>query len=150
MMFEQLKIHHAQCSFLYIGYSHKDPNWRMIYSEMLSEYPEEKLPRSFRIDPKPDPNQAEILLNRGIETIACDLDTLVNVYKEYLQVQGNVSRIWEVPEHFPTALSEAFKDAPAMCKRLLSNWEYVGDANIQTQPNIAEYYKGTKANWVIN
>jgi len=26
MMFEQLKIHHAQCSFLYIGYSHRDWN----------------------------------------------------------------------------------------------------------------------------
>ena len=149
MMFEQLKIHHAQCSFLYIGYSHKDPNWHMIYSEMLSEFPEEKLPRSFRIDPKPDSNQSEILLNKGIETIACSLNTLVEAYKEYVQVQGTVSQMWAVPERFPTALEEAFKNAPAMCKRLLSGWEYVGEADIQTQPNIAEYYKGTKANWSL-
>lgn len=149
MMFEQLKIHHAQCSFLYIGYSHRDPNWRMIHSEMQSEFPEGNFPRSFRIDPKPDPAQAEILLNKGIETIACDLNTLVEAYKKYVQVQGLVSQMWEVPERFPTALEEAFKNAPAMCKRLLTGWEYVGSADIQTKPNPTEYYKGTKPNWSL-
>lgn len=150
MMFEQLKIHHAQCTFLYIGYSHKDPNWHMIHSEMQSEFPEGNLPRSFRIDPKPDIAQSEILLNKGIETIACDLNTLIEAYKQYVQVQGTVSQIWGgVPEHCPEVLNDAFKNAPAMCKRLLSSWEYVGSADIQIQPNISEYYKGTKANWSL-
>lgn len=149
MMFEQLKIHHAQCTFLYIGYSHKDPNWQMIHSEMQSEFPEGNLPRSFRIDPKPDIAQSEILLNKGIETIACDLNTLIEAYKQYVQVQGTVPQIWGLPEHCPKALNDAFKNAPAMCKRLLSGWEYVGSADIQIQPNISEYYKGTKANWSL-
>lgn len=149
MMFEQLKIHHAQCTFLYIGYSHKDQNWHMIHSEMQSEFPEGNFPRSFRIDPKPDLSQSEILLNKGIETIACDLNTLIEAYKQYVQVQGTVSQTWEVPQHCPNALNDAFKNAPAMCKRLLSGWEYVGSADIQTQPNIPEYYKGTKANWSL-
>jgi len=149
MMFNQLKIHHAQCSFLYIGYSHKDPNWNMLYSEMLSEFPIEKLPRSFRIDPKPDPNQAEILANKGIETIVCDLKTLVETYKEYEQTQGKVSQMWTIPDNFPAALNKAFENAPAMCKRLLSNWEYVGNADIHTSPNTAEFYKGTKPNWSL-
>ena len=149
MMFEQLKIHHAQCTFLYIGYSHKDPNWQMIHSEMQSEFPEGNLPRSFRIDPKPDIAQSEILLNKGIETIACDLNTLIEAYKQYVQVQGTVPQIWGLPVHCPKALNDAFKNAPAMCKRLLSGWEYVGSADIQIQPNISEYYKGTKANWSL-
>jgi tetratricopeptide (TPR) repeat protein len=150
MMFEQLKIHHAQCTFLYIGYSHKDPNWHMLHSEMQSEFPEGNLPRSFRIDPKPDIAQSEILLNKGIETIECDLNTLIEAYKQYVQVQGTASQIlWEVPENCPNALNDAFKNAPAMCKRLLSSWEYVGSANIQIQPNILEYYKGTKPNWSL-
>ncbi len=149
MMFEQLKIYHAQCTFLYIGYSHKDPNWQMIHSEMQSEFPEGNLPRSFRIDPKPDIAQSEILLNKGIETITCDLNTLIEAYKQYVQVQGTVPQKWEVPKHCPKALNDAFKNAPAMCKRLLSGWEYVGSADIQIQPNIPEYYKGTKANWSL-
>ena len=150
MMFEQLKIHHAQCTFLYIGYSHKDPNWHMIHSEMQSEFPEGKFPRSFRIDPKPDIAQSEILLNKGIETIACNLNTLIESYKQYVRVQGTVSQEWgEVPQHCPKMLHDAFKNSPAMCKRLLSGWEYVGSANIQIQPNIPEYYKGTKANWSL-
>ena len=66
-----------------------------------------------------------------------------------MQVQGTVPQIWEVPEHYPKALNDAFKNAPAMCKRLLSGWEYVGSADIQIQPNIPEYYKGTKANWSL-
>jgi tetratricopeptide (TPR) repeat protein len=149
MMFEQLKIHHAQCSFLYVGYSHRDPNWHMIHSELLSEFPEGKLPRSFRIDPKPDPNQSEILLNIGIETIACGLNTLIETFQKYVGIQGTVSQMWELPERCPKALEEAFKNAPAMCKRLLSGWEYVGSSDIQAPPNITEYYKGTKANWSL-
>ncbi len=149
MMFEQLKIHHAKCTFLYIGYSHKDPNWNMIYSEMLSEFPESKLPRSFRIDPKPDPNQAEILLNKGVETIECNLNTLFKEYTEYVKVQGTVSHIRETAEQYPIAMRDAFKNAPAMCKRLLSSWEYVGSADIQSPPNTQEYYKGTKPNWSL-
>jgi len=149
MMFEQLKIHHAQCTFLYIGYSHKDQNWHMIHSEMQSEFPEGNFPRSFRIDPKPDLAQSEILLNKGIETIECDLNALIEAYKQYVRFQGTVSQIWEVPAHCPNALNEVFKNAPAMCKRLLSGWEYVGSADIQVQPNILEYYKGTKANWSL-
>jgi len=149
MMFEQLKIHHAQCSFLYIGYSNRDPNWRMIHSEMLSEFPEGNLPRSFRIDPKPNLNQAEILLSKGIETVVCSLDTLVEAYKEYTEVQGSVSKVWSVPKNFPSVLEKAFKNAPAMCKRLLSAWEYVGSSEIHVLPNTKEYYKGTKANWAL-
>ncbi|RZB35172.1 MAG: hypothetical protein SRB1_00940 [Desulfobacteraceae bacterium Eth-SRB1] len=149
MMFEQLKIHHAKCTFLYIGYSHKDQNWHMIHSEMQSEFPEGNFPRSFRIDPNPDLSQSEILLNKGIETIACDLNTLIEAYTQYVRVQGTVSQIWEIPQHCPNALNDAFENAPAMCKRLLSSWEYVGSADIQTQPNIQEYYKGTKANWSL-
>lgn len=149
MMFEQLKIHHAQCTFLYIGYSHKDPNWQMIHSEMQSEFPEGNLPRSYRIDPKPDIAQSEILLNKGIETIACDLNTLIEAYKQYAQVQGTASQTWGIPEHCPKALNDAFTTAPAMCKRLLSCWEYLGSVDIQIQPNIQEYYKGTKANWSL-
>ena len=70
----------------------------MIYSEMQSEFPEGILPRSFRIDPTPDAAQSEILLTKGIETVACDLNTLVTTYKHYVQVQGAVSQIWELPE----------------------------------------------------
>ncbi len=149
MMFEQLKIHHAQCSFLYIGYSHRDHNWQVIYSELLSEFPEGKLPRSYRIDPTPDLNQAEILSSKGIETVACNLNTLIDAYKQYIQVQGTVSPMWKLPERCPAALENAFNEAPAMCKRFLGNWEYVGAADIQEQPNIEEYYKGTKANWSL-
>jgi len=51
MLFETLKLEAARSTFLYIGYSNRDPNWRQLLEELRAEFFPADLPRSFRIAP---------------------------------------------------------------------------------------------------
>lgn len=38
MLFESLKLHFATSTILYIGYSHRDPNWTLVWNELSTEF----------------------------------------------------------------------------------------------------------------
>jgi hypothetical protein len=73
MMFELLKQEFATSTFLYVGYSNQDPNWKMILEELRSEFYPSRLPPSYRVAPSTGSLDEEILCAQNIDTIACIL-----------------------------------------------------------------------------
>ena len=65
MLFEQLKNHCATSPFLYLGYSNKDPNWKIIHNEITSEFFPSKLPHSYRVVPTRNEIDEEILKTKN-------------------------------------------------------------------------------------
>ena len=51
MLFELLKHDAAISTFLYIGYSNRDPNWKLVLGELSEEFLLSQMPRSYRLAP---------------------------------------------------------------------------------------------------
>jgi len=73
MLFEFLKVEFAKSPVLYIGYSNRDPNWKTLVGELASEFYPAPLPQSYRIAPRTDPLEAELLKAKNVETLASGL-----------------------------------------------------------------------------
>ncbi len=148
MMFEVLKIEFAKSTFLYIGYSNNDPNWKTLLEEMRSEFFPSKLPPSYRIAPNTDPLDEEILRNKGIDSIVCTYEGFQNSASLALagsKVQSDA--LGRLQASVPTELLPAFDLHPAAVARLLNSWEYVNQVDFHMPPNTREFFRGDKANW---
>ena len=76
MLFEQLRISYSTTPILYVGYSHRDPNWKMVTTELRTEFEPNRPPQSYRLTPETPALEREILEAQGVTTIDGDLSGL--------------------------------------------------------------------------
>ena len=123
MMFEVLKLHFATSTILYVGYSHRDPNWKMVLEEIREEFLPSSMPRSYRVSPETSPLDREILAAKGLDTIECDLaEFRQNATLALSAVTVPVDILQRISERVPTKLAFAFEKSPAAVARLLASW----------------------------
>lgn len=150
MLFERLKLQFATSTFLYIGYSHRDANWQLVWQELTSEFAPSKLPVSYRISPYNDPLDIELLRARGLETIECFFkDFALLARNELIASTVEPDELRQLAKSIPTDISHAFNNNPAAVIRLLSSWEYVNQAPFDANPNIEAFLHGDIPNWAI-
>lgn len=149
MLFELLKKDFVTSNILYVGYSNRDGNWKLIYDEIAAEYYPSKMPRSYRIDPFADPTDVEILKSKNIETLSCQYEDFRIAADEALKdVKDTMpDRLEALKKNVPPQLLEAFEKNPAPIVRLLSSWTYVDLVPFHETPNLREFLVGDRPNW---
>jgi tetratricopeptide (TPR) repeat protein len=148
MMFALLKAEFATASFLYVGYSNLDPNWKMLIEELRSEFHPSPLPESYRVAPDTQVLDREILKGRNIVTLDCsfaDFQTSAALALAGARVPPDALK--RLQSAVPSELLPAFDRTPAAVARLLNSWEYVNQARFGAAPNVHEFLRGDRANW---
>ncbi len=149
MLFELLKQKFATSTFLYVGYSMQDPNWRTLQSEMRAEFAPARPPRSYRVAPTTDPLDIEILRAKmDIETIDGDLSDLSRAVS-LLANTGDADRLKQLEAMVPGDLLPAFHRNPAATARLLSSWEYVNSSPFAAPFDMGAYLAGDLPTWSL-
>jgi Flp pilus assembly protein TadD len=148
MMFGLLKLQFATSTILYVGYSNRDPNWKMVLDEIRQEFLPSSMPQAYRVSPDTDPLDKEILSDKGIETIDLPLDSFRETATLALSAVSVPADILEkLVATIPTELALAFAGNPAAVARLLASWEYVNQAPFDAAPNLKPFLRGDRANW---
>lgn len=148
MLFEQLRLSYATTPILYVGYSHRDPNWRMITTDLRAEFEPNRPPQSYRLTPGTPPLEREILEAQGITTIDGDLEALrVAVQSRLGDIRVDPRNLDALAARIPSDLHDVFKGSPAAVTRLLNSWDYVNQADFTEVPNTDAFLKGDRANW---
>lgn len=143
-----LKVRFATNPFLYIGYSNRDQNWKLLQSELQREFFPSTPPTSYRIAPHPDTLESEILAAQGITTIEADLERFSTAAKEALgSLGGGGVQLAGIETDIPSELQEAFERHPAAIARLLKSWTLVNSAPFTEAPNTAAFLQGEFPNW---
>jgi tetratricopeptide (TPR) repeat protein len=148
MMFEVLKLEFATSTFVYVGYSNQDPNWKMLLEELRSEFYPSQLPASYRVAPTTDPNDEEILKSKNVETISATFEDFQK--SAALALAGSrvpADALKRIQEAVPSELVPAFDRTPAAVARLLNSWEYANQAPFAVKPNTRDFFRGDRANW---
>ena len=149
-MFEVLKVEFATSTFLYVGYSNQDPNWKMLLEELRSEFYPSQLPPSYRVAPTTDPLDEEILKAKNFETIKGTFEEFQK--SAALALAGSKvspDALRRLQEAVPSELISAFDKNPAAVARLLNSWEYVNQAPFMAAPNTHDFFRGDTANWAL-
>ncbi|MCI0564551.1 MAG: SIR2 family protein [Nitrososphaera sp.] len=150
MLFEILKKEFATASLLYVGYSNRDPNWKMVLEEIRAEFYPSPFPQSYRVAPSTDPLDNEILKSRGIETIGVALDHFVRAASAALSdLKVDPDRLQKLQATVPKALMSAFEKNPAATARFLLSWTYVNEAPFDAAPNTTAFLRGDRPNWSL-
>lgn len=148
MLFEKLKIDFATSSIVYIGYSNRDPNWKMLLSEMATEFYPSKLPQSYRVSPETDVLDKEILKSKNIVSIDCSLREFVESAKIIMpDITSEIDVPTKMKANVPKDLVDAFDKNPVAVSRLLSSWIYVNQAPFDEGPNVSAFLRGDRPNW---
>ena len=150
MMFEVLKQEFATSTFLYVGYSNQDPNWKMLLEELRSEFYPSRLPPSYRVAPTTGTLNDEILRAQQVDTIGCTFDDFQK--SAALALAGSKvppDALRNLQAAVPSELLPAFERNPAAVARLLNSWEYVNQAPFSATPNVRDFLRGDKANWSL-
>ena len=135
-------------TILYIGYSHNDPNWKLIVNELIAEMPSGTRPMSYRIAPHTPAIDKEILRSMGVTTIDTDLRHFVEAARlDLATAPTSIDLLKPIEKSIPSDLSEHFKTSAAPLARLLRSWTYVNQAPINEASNLSRFLKGDKANW---
>lgn len=151
MLFEILKTSYATNPILYVGYSHRDPNWLQVTTELSEEYQPSKPPTSYRVAPSTPEIDVEIMASRGVETIHADLaEFRESVIASLGDITVDPGRLTELEETIPADLRDAFATSPAAVARLLNSWIYLNQERFtDAPPNIGEFLAGDHANWPL-
>jgi len=150
MLWSRLKTEFATSTLLYVGYSGRDPNWRLVLDELTQEFHPSHLPQSYRVDPYPDPQDIEIFQHKHIETIPTDLNGLQLAVKAELgDFKPDPDALKKYRKDVPADLLSAFEKNPASVLKLLNSWEYVNTANFHEPPNTAQFLKGDGPTWSL-
>ena len=151
MMFEYLKQQMGMSCVLYIGYSHNDPNWNMLITELEEEFFPDIIPTAYKIDPLTPELDLELLRAKNIVTITQTFDEFVLGAKT--QIIGSHidnSGLKKLESLVPNDFIDHYKLNPTALLRLLSSWEYVNQVEVQKlKPNVYNYIRGDKPNWGI-
>src|SRR5260221_4235798 len=148
MLFETLRREFATATLLYVGYANEDIDWKMVLSELRSEFTPAVPPPSYRIARVTDSLDEEILRAKGIETIAGTLEEFAGVALEALgDLRVDPHRLDALKASVPSNLMSAFETNPAATMRLLASWIYVNQAPFHEAPNVKAFLSGDLPNW---
>jgi len=139
MLFEILNSRFATTPFLYLGYSQRDSNWRILQDEMRADFAPRRPPRSYRVAPTTNPLDKEILQAMDIETVEGTLTEFVAVAAAETASPDEGDRLRQMEQSVPRDLLPAFHDNPAATARLLSSWEYVNAAPFDQPIDLSSY-----------
>jgi hypothetical protein len=149
-LFEILKQEFAESTILYVGYSNRDPNWRIVLEELRAEFAPSTPPQAYRVVASSDKLDIEILQKKSIETI---IGTLEDFHRVAVVALGTGTVSYDVLEGFkstmPAQLVPAFEKNAAAVVRLLGAWEYCNAARFDETPNTRAFLRGDKANWGV-
>lgn len=148
MLFELLKLDFATSTILYIGYSNRDPNWKMLMDEISIEFLPSTLPQAYRIAPNTDALDVEILKEKkNITTINCTFGEFVANSKAHLDIKaGDFNQFEQLQKFIPPEFKSTFEKNPAPVIRLLDSWEYVNHVPFDEKPNVFSFLRGDRAN----
>jgi tetratricopeptide (TPR) repeat protein len=150
MLFELLKREASTSTFLYIGYSNRDPNWKMLLTEMSTEFYPSKLPNSYRVDPSTEPVDVEILKSKGIETLSTTFKEFSEIAKSVLSADIiDKDKLQKLRKDMPSDLAPFFEKNIAATTRLLSSWTYVNQAPFHEDANLLSFLRGDRPNWAL-
>ena len=150
MLFEILRREFATSTFLYIGYSNKDQNWKTVLEETKAEFFPSKMPLSYRVAIETDSLEKELLHSQGVETLELSIADFVSLAKPILaETKIDPERISRLKSKVPPDLIPDFEKNPAGMTRLLSCWTYVNQAAFDDKPNLASFLRGDRANWAL-
>lgn len=150
MLFDILKIECATAPILYIGYSHQDPNWKIVQAELRSEFLPSEPPPSFRVSPGTTPLDKELLAARGVTALDGTLEEFRAVVVDTLgPIRVEPYRLDQLELAIPPDLRDAFRDSPPAVARLLASWEYVNQAPFNETPNVGAFLKGDLPSWSL-
>ena len=150
MLFDVLKHRFATSPILYVGYSHQDPNWKLVWAELVEEFLPSTPPVSYRVSPATDPLDLEILKAKGLETIAVDFSEFCALASAALsESEIDYARLKVVKSAVPSQLHSAFEKTPAAVARLLTSWTYVNQAPFNEQANVSSFLWGDRPNWSL-
>lgn len=152
MLFELLKKDFATATIIYLGYSNKDYDWRIVLEEIKAEFFPSKLLPSYRIDPNSNIVSEEILSSAGISTLHFDLESFVKAAQVEIaldEVKFEANIINRIKISIPDDLKLFFDSNPPSIIRLLKSWEYVNQADFNTSSNIKQFINGDRPNWAL-
>ncbi|HTA22647.1 MAG TPA: SIR2 family protein [Terriglobales bacterium] len=150
MLFELLKKEFATSTILYVGYSNRDPNWKLVLEEMREEfYPSPLLP-SYRVAPDTQALNAEILTRKGVETINARFADFVSAASVALDKSAYaIDLLGKAQYEIPASLAAEYENNPTAMLRLLASWKYVNSADFNEQPNTKIFFRGDRPNWSL-
>ncbi len=109
MLFEQLRTSYATTPILYVGYSHRDPNWKMVTTELRAEFEPNTPPQSYRLVPRTPPLEQEILESQAITTIDGKLaDLRTSVQSRLGDIRVDPRSLEKLAAKIPTDLRHLF------------------------------------------
>jgi hypothetical protein len=150
MLWERLKLEFATSTFLYIGYSGRDPNWQLVLDELTQEFLPSELPHSYRLDPFADDIDVEILKSRNLETLRVNLAEFQALVKaEIGDFRQDPDALKKYEKHVPADLQFAFEKSAAALLRFLNSWIYVNAANFHEKSNVDKFLEGDKPSWSL-
>jgi len=148
MLFEILKREMATSTIIYIGYSHQDPNWRVVLSELRADLVPSTPRQAYRVSPDTEPLDREILEARHITTLDGTLSSFVSeVSAQVGDLRVEPARLSKLRESVPGDLADVFEKYPASLLRLLNSWMYANAAPFGESANVEAFLKGERANW---
>lgn len=150
MLFEQLRTSYASTPILYVGYSHRDTNWKMVTTELRAEFEPSRPPQSYRLTPSTPALEREILESQAIATIDGNLaDLRLSVQSRLGDIRVDPRNLDSLAAKIPADLRGLFDTSPAAVTRLLNSWDYVNQADFGGTPNTQAFLKGDRANWAL-
>jgi tetratricopeptide (TPR) repeat protein len=150
MLWGRLKAEFATSTFLYIGYSSRDPNWQMVLDELTQEFYPSDLPQSYRLDPFAEEIDVELLKSRHLETLKMDLQAFHDLVEAELgDFRPDPELLAKYRKDVHPHLLPAFEKNSAAVLRLLNSWEYVTGADFAKAPNTANFLRGDKPSWSL-
>ena len=150
MLFEILKQQLATSPILYLGYSHRDPNWKMVDAELRAEFAPSTPPRSYRVVPETSALQKDFLGAQGIEAIDMKLDAFVGILRPSIgELELDPTGLDRIAENVPSDLHTQLAESPAAVARLLRGWTYVNQAPFDAAPNVGDFLAGDLPSWAL-
>jgi tetratricopeptide (TPR) repeat protein len=151
MVWNRLKNDAATATILYIGYSGRDPNWKMIIEEVAREFSPSLPPIAYRVDPFADPLDIELHREvRRVETLVMSLPEFHALVEQELgDRRPEPDTINALRNKVPQHLRDAYHTSPAATLRLLESWTYVNDESVTEVSNTKEFLRGSKPNWSL-
>jgi tetratricopeptide (TPR) repeat protein len=150
MLFELLKKEFITSTILYVGYSNRDPNWKIVQREIASEFYPSVMPVSYRVVPHTTQMDREILLSNNIHSLDMDLEEFMALASTSLSITDeDRERLKRLRREVPTDLGASFDKNPVAVTRLLASWTYVNQAPFSDRSNVKIFLQGDRPNWAL-
>lgn len=122
----------------------------MVDAELRAEFAPSTPPRSYRVVPKTDALQKELLAAQNIEAIDRTIEGFVLDLRSALgDLELDPRTFDRAPDDVPSELQDDFDRTPAAVARLLRGWTYANQAAFHVEPNVSQFLIGDLPNWSL-